>query len=93
MQDRRRYYSSTQFVVCARLAPKTLCPTIFHCLQTVVGSDLAQHPTEVVLDGLFGQVQSSGNLFVGETLTDELDQLLLPPSEPQILSYLDSWFP
>ena len=53
---RSRYYSSTILTARTRLGPKTLCPTVLHCFQTIVGTDLAQHTPEVVLDGLLRQV-------------------------------------
>jgi hypothetical protein len=42
----------------------------------VLSSDLAKHPVDVVLDGLLGQIQMQGDLFVDLALVNRPSQLL-----------------
>jgi hypothetical protein len=51
-----------------------------HDAEAVAGSDFVLHAVEVVLDGLLGKAKLVGDFFVGQTLSDERNDLLFAAS-------------
>src|SRR5579864_9285025 len=73
--------------------PEALGAPPLHGFQSVGCACLAQHPAEMVLHGLFGEIQPCRDLLVGETFADQLNELLLSASQAQVLSNLHAGLP
>ena len=52
-------------------------------LQSIAGAYAPQNPVNVILYGLFGEVQMRGDFLVRESLRDQGDQLLLSARQAQ----------
>src|SRR5215831_2550920 len=65
--------------------PESEFTPAFDRLQPIRGTDLTQHPAQMVLDGLLGEIELAGNFLVGQAFADQLHQLLFSACEPKIL--------
>lgn len=59
--------------------------TQFNHDEPIRCSDFSEHPINVILHGLFGNIQPRRYLFIGQAIPDQADQLLFSQAEAKVL--------
>ena len=61
-----------------------LATKLYRC-EAIAGAQLAQYAVNVVFHSLFREIQPGCNLLVSKAVADQLNELLFPASEAEIL--------